>query len=119
MKKGRGESKGSRRITMSVTAAISPYESNWRRRGGCLGFLVYLFSVYHYLNISMDMDMEIDMGMGMGMDMDMGMGTGMNMGMGIDIKGRRQGQGQGQEQGQGHGLLLWPLFCVDPGKILI
>jgi hypothetical protein len=44
MKKGRGESKDSRRITMSVTAAVSPNESNWGRRGGCLGFLVYLFS---------------------------------------------------------------------------
>jgi hypothetical protein len=38
--KGEGESKDSRRITMSVTAAISPYESTWGRRRGCLGFLV-------------------------------------------------------------------------------
>jgi hypothetical protein len=44
MKKGRGESKDSRRITMSVIAAISPNETNWGRRGGYLGFLVYLFS---------------------------------------------------------------------------
>ncbi len=44
MKKGEGANKHSRRITMSVTAAISPYESNWGWRGGCLGFLVYLFS---------------------------------------------------------------------------
>jgi hypothetical protein len=29
---------------MSVIAAISPNETNWGRRGGCLGFLVYLFS---------------------------------------------------------------------------
>jgi hypothetical protein len=29
---------------MSETAAISPYESNFGGRGGCLGFLVYLFS---------------------------------------------------------------------------
>ncbi len=44
MIKGRGESKDSRRITMSVIAAISPNETNWGRRGVCLGFLVYLFS---------------------------------------------------------------------------
>jgi hypothetical protein len=44
MKKRRGESKDSRRITMSMIAAISPNETNWGRRGGCLGFLVYLFS---------------------------------------------------------------------------
>jgi hypothetical protein len=51
MKKGEGENKHSRRITMSVTAAISPNESNWGGRGGCLGFLVYLFfdvNVYQY-----------------------------------------------------------------------
>jgi hypothetical protein len=40
----------SRRITMSVTAAIIPNESSWGgrgavgREGGCLGFLVYLFA---------------------------------------------------------------------------
>jgi hypothetical protein len=43
--KGReGERKDSRRITMSVIAAMSSYESNRGERGGCLGFLVYLFS---------------------------------------------------------------------------
>ncbi len=44
MTKGERENKHSRQITMSVTAAISPNESNWGWRGGCLGFLVYLFS---------------------------------------------------------------------------
>jgi hypothetical protein len=44
MKKGEGETKHRRRITMSVTAAISPNESSWGGSGGCLGFLVYLFS---------------------------------------------------------------------------
>jgi hypothetical protein len=44
MKKGEGETKHCRRITISVTAAISPDESNWGWRGGCLAFLVYLFS---------------------------------------------------------------------------
>ncbi len=44
MKKGEGETKHCRRITMSVTAAISPNESSWGGSGGCLGFLVYLFS---------------------------------------------------------------------------
>ncbi len=43
MKRG-GERKDSRRITMSVIATISPYESNRGGRWGCLGFLVYLFS---------------------------------------------------------------------------
>ncbi len=32
---------------MSVIAAISPNETNSGRRGGCLGFLVYLFSGVH------------------------------------------------------------------------
>jgi hypothetical protein len=44
MKKGEGETKHCRRITMSVTAAISPNESSWGGSVGCLGFLVYLFS---------------------------------------------------------------------------
>jgi hypothetical protein len=44
MKKGEGETKHCRRITMGVTAAISPNESSWGGSGGCLGFLVYLFS---------------------------------------------------------------------------
>jgi hypothetical protein len=45
MKKGEGENKHSRRITMSVTASTSPNESSWGWRGGCLlGFLIYLFS---------------------------------------------------------------------------
>jgi hypothetical protein len=44
MIKGRRESKDSRRITISVIATISPNETNWGRMGGCLGFLVYLFS---------------------------------------------------------------------------
>ncbi len=48
MKRG-GERKDSRRITMSVIAAISPYESNRGGRGGCLGFLVYLFSALQLL----------------------------------------------------------------------
>ncbi len=38
-----------RRITMSVTAAINSNETNWGRTGGCLGFLVYLFSGYNGL----------------------------------------------------------------------
>jgi hypothetical protein len=44
MKKGEGETKHCRRITMSVAAAISPNESSWGGSGGCQGFLVYLFS---------------------------------------------------------------------------
>jgi hypothetical protein len=39
MKKGEGENKHSRRITMSVTAGISPNESNWGGKGGCLHLL--------------------------------------------------------------------------------
>jgi hypothetical protein len=39
MKKGEGENEHSRRITMSLTAAISPNESNWGGRGAA-----YLFS---------------------------------------------------------------------------
>ncbi len=42
--KGGRENKHSRRRIMSVTAAISPNESNLRERGSYLGFLVYLFS---------------------------------------------------------------------------
>jgi hypothetical protein len=49
MKKGEGETKHCRRITMSVTAAISPNESSWGGSGGCLGFLVYLFSAFNQL----------------------------------------------------------------------
>jgi hypothetical protein len=33
----------SRRAMISATAALSPNESNWGGRGGCLGFLVHLF----------------------------------------------------------------------------
>jgi hypothetical protein len=47
MKKGRGREKIADGQLMSVTAAISPYESIWRGRRSCLGFLVYLFAGYN------------------------------------------------------------------------
>jgi hypothetical protein len=35
----------SRQVMIGATAAFSPNGSNWGGRGGCLGFLVYLFCV--------------------------------------------------------------------------
>jgi hypothetical protein len=37
----------SRQVMIDATAAFSPNGSNWGGRGGCLGFLVYLFCEYN------------------------------------------------------------------------